>query len=152
MKKLILALTVCLLPSTLLAQPSSKQLDNLTKLADYLDEKVSPQHFDIQNWGNTPNPDDPNYVGCAAGYSTKLFASEGVHYKNCDGRYHIAFNNQESQEALQEFFGLTFLETSFLFSNNGGADRNPHKAAANIRTIVNKYKIQQYQALTMVKL
>lgn len=134
-------MSLLLFPSTLFAQPSSKQLDNLAKLAIFLDEKVDSKHFDIDRWGNTPNPDDPNYSGCVGGYSTKLFAKEGFHYHGI----YPAYKDKIGFPAISEFFGLNQEETYFLFSDRGKAGRNPHKAAANIRMIVNKHRKERFE-------
>lgn len=148
MKKLMLVSMIILFPSSLLAQ--TPRLDRLTKLADYLDKEVPPKKFNIQNWGNTTNPDDPNYVGCAGGWSTKLFAKEGIHYERNHETNAPFYRGKSGTDAMMEFFGLSFLETEFLFSNKGKASDNPHKAASNIRMIVNKYRVMEYQQLTLI--
>jgi hypothetical protein len=126
-----------LVPARAVAQSSTIRLDRLERLANYLDTKVPATKFNILCWGTTDNPDDPEYVGCAAGYATLVFRQEGFHYKAAHSHPRIVvFDGKYSFEAIHAFFGIDQDDSYLIFTCQGGAGTNPHKAAANIRAVI----------------
>lgn len=117
------------------AQSSTPRIDRLERLANYLETKVQPKRFDMGRWGNLDNPDDPNYEGCAAGYSTAIFRHDGLRLDHGD----ITYRGKASHAALVDFYGITDVESMRLF---GARSLTPAEEAANIRRLTGEYRVK----------
>jgi hypothetical protein len=133
------------------SQPSVVQVERLEKLATYLDTKVDPKKFDMNTWGTTNNPDDPNYMGCAAGHATALFKSEGFtlmrteHPTPGNPMAYVTCYNGNQVDAIARFFGVPgngeSSDYGYLFGGKNGKDINdPHAAAKRIREFTQRHR------------
>ena len=140
MKTCLPIVLLSVLASTVQAQDTPfVRIDRLQRLAALAD-KIPPKQFDMNEWGTRGDPDDPNYVGCLAGWSTKEFSGDGLTYNN---RTEVSFGDQINMGAAAKFFGLDYRTTLYLFSPLGGGypdqskDRfDPRRAAANVREVI----------------
>lgn len=120
------------------SQPMPR-IDRLERLAELMD-RVPPDRFNIHIWGSQfVGPEDPYYQGCAAGWATLIFASEGLTVS--PGNHGMpAYRGLMGVEATREFFGLDEESNLYLFTAAGGANRDPRWEARNIRTVIRKYQ------------
>jgi hypothetical protein len=128
----------------LLGQAESiPRLDRLERLAQLMD-RVPEGQFNIAYWGTMQDdPDKPDYrkfVGCAAGWGTMIFASEGFKYARCKSIMTITYGEYDRMEATQAFFGLDSETNRFLFTAAGDAGTDQHKEAVNIRSVIRRYR------------
>lgn len=115
------------------------RIDRLERLAELMD-RVPPDRFNIHIWGSQfVGPEDPYYQGCAAGWATLIFASEGLTVS--PGEHGMpTYRGLKGIEATQEFFGLDEESNFFLFTGVGNAERSPRREAQNIRAVIQSYR------------
>jgi hypothetical protein len=88
-------------------------LSRLSKLADFLEEKVPANRFDL---GCFREEDQCGTVGCACGWATILFEKNGfVWKKEMYGFGSISYKHLMDFEAAEEFFRLYPSESLHLF-------------------------------------
>lgn len=120
------------------SQPMPR-IDRLERLAELMD-RVPPDRFDIHIWGSQfVGPEDPYYQGCAGGWATLIFKSEGLTVS--PGNHGMpSYRGLMGIEATREFFGLDEESNLYLFTAAGDANRDPRREARNIRAIIQKHR------------
>ena len=99
----------------------------LTKLLDFL-AHVPDERFDLSHWRNNSKDDRPSYyavdddalrtgcgtTGCAVGWACTIpeFKEAGLSYVNST----INYGSLKSFQAVAEFFGVSYTEAVYLFS------------------------------------
>ena len=116
----------------------------LTKLLDFL-AHVPDERFDLSHWRNNSKDDRPSYyavdddalrtgcgtTGCAVGWACTIpeFKEAGLAYKD----YTVRYDGLIGFQAVQAFFGLSFMEAMYLFSETSyKANASPSDVAERI--------------------
>jgi hypothetical protein len=105
-------------------------------------DTVPAERFDMRTWvSRGVGPDDPLYVGCAAGWATKIFASEGFSLARVQSGSHfitVQFEGLFGLDATRKFFGLDEDENRYLFAAGGDPDISPLMESERIRQVIRR--------------
>ena len=118
--------------------------DRLIKLGDFL-ASVPDDKFDLENWRNNGEEGmDSDYsvddedlktgcgtTGCAVGWACTIpeFKEAGLSYTGVT----VSYGGLVCWAAVQEFFGLSFMEAQYLFSNASyKANAGPYDVAERL--------------------
>lgn len=113
---------------------TSPDLNRLERLADRLDV-IPAARYDMDRYGTSRHPDDPDFVGGAAEHAAAVFARDGftlapVPYR--PGRFEAAYKGFRGQAAVREFFGLTAADAGDLIESRDVDPRDPRAISARI--------------------
>lgn len=100
--------------------------DRLLKLADFLENSVPPERFDMEEWGSQGFcKTDCKTAGCAAGWAGILFENEGFYLKYSELNYpYPCFGKLRGFDAIEEFFGLDSYNAEEIFDITAYAKYN----------------------------
>ncbi len=118
----------------------------LLDLADYLENVVEPESFDMESWATGPL-DQCNTAGCAVGWATKLFGHLGLHLAPLGGGQIPAYEDCTSWRAVSRFFWIAGEEAEYLFMGGGydnGDETTPQQVAERIRRFVSTGTMEFY--------
>lgn len=126
------------------------QEKRLLKLADFV-ESVSPKKFDLETIGRR---EPCGTVCCAVGYMPVVFPRNFKYnqYNNGYGLTHWLVveskkNDLSDMSAAEDFFGLNWNESKYLFvSESYGSRKGPKTVAKRIRDFVTKKKLESKHA------
>ena len=119
--------------------------DRLTKLGDFLAYHVPDERFDLSGWRNNGQEgmDSDGYIddetlrtgcgttACAIGWACTIseFKAAGLSYTG----FTVSYDDLVSWGAVEEFFGLSFMEAMYLFSDSSyKANASPYDVAARL--------------------
>ncbi len=95
--------------------------DRLTKLANFLETRVSRFQLDMTQWcgEQMPELEDCDSKACAVGWAAVLFSGEGFRLeKNKYENILPVFGNSSGWGAVQEFFDIDGEDANFLFAGD----------------------------------
>lgn len=117
----------------------------LLKLADFLENEVPTEQFDMHNWWEEDWWEEEGEevcrtAGCALGWATKIpsFKRAGLHLDKYGDYFVPKFGEQEDFDAGADFFGLTEGQAMHLFESSTYASYRPRPktVAKRIRKLV----------------